>query len=370
MEFHKHSVFHLFVVSSLLCSLSRAESIGSVFFIDNQSNQYLRSPSANDGVQSHSMSPLEVGAVVSVLLGFAPPATLSDAGSSKLNEILVPNPFHRPRAVFMLEVTGLSADAANSILTNALRSKVNAGSDKAEIELPAEGVSMVSLDEKLADLTEKELSGLASWLGGSYIPSSLESLNGEFIIPLADDANVNLLMSKKADRDFVESLLALFHNSRRAIEMHEDLSHSTGGPAELIMGRFDSIKALKDQHKHEDVLQRVELLLAAISKMVDSFQVAYKGQIVGVIFHNDISSPKAEPMLNVMLTTQPSRRWLDEATGSKAAEIALLKVALVRKTLAWLTGIILIISTLMGICLLSNMPVTRDTLLYSNVKLD
>ena len=81
----------------------------------------------------------EVGAAVSVLLGFAPPATLSAAGSSKasvitsvinttsviplphsdpfalskflmsllqLNEILMPNPFNRPRAVFLLDVRG------------------------------------------------------------------------------------------------------------------------------------------------------------------------------------------------------------------------------------------------------------------------
>ncbi|WCJ33224.1 hypothetical protein M5689_014599 [Euphorbia peplus] len=369
MEFHKHSILILLVVSSLLCSCSLSQAtqtIGSAFFIDSRTNHYLRSPSPNDAVQSHSMSPLEVGAAVSVLLGFAPPATLSDAGSSKLNEILVPNPFHRPRAVFMLEITGVS-DVTNSILTDALKRKVVAGSDKAEIELPAEGVSMVSLDEKLADVSDKkELSALASWLGGSYFSNSVESNDGEFIIPSADGeagAGVNLLMSEKADRDFVTSLLALFYNSRSAIEMHEDLSHSTEGPAELIMGRFDGSKALKDQ-------QRVELLLAAISKMVDSLQVAYKGQIVGVIFHNDISSPGAEPVLNVKLTTQSSRRWLDESTGSKAAEITLLRVALVRKTLAWLTGIILIISTLMGICLLLNMPVTRDTLLYSNVKLD
>ncbi|GFY93028.1 putative type 1 membrane protein [Actinidia rufa] len=48
----------------------------------------------------------EVGAAVSVLLGFAPPATLSAASSSKLNEVLMPNPFDKPRAVFMLDVRG------------------------------------------------------------------------------------------------------------------------------------------------------------------------------------------------------------------------------------------------------------------------
>lgn len=47
---------------------------------------------------------------------------------------------------------------------------------------------------------------------------------------------------QKADKEFMASLLALFHNSRRAIEMHEDLSQAIQGPAELIIGRFDGIK--------------------------------------------------------------------------------------------------------------------------------
>ncbi|KAL2491764.1 Uncharacterized protein Adt_27392 [Abeliophyllum distichum] len=51
--------------------------------------------------------PLRVGAAASVLLGFAPPSTLSASCSSKLNEVLVPNPFDRPHSVFMIEVTGV-----------------------------------------------------------------------------------------------------------------------------------------------------------------------------------------------------------------------------------------------------------------------
>ncbi|KDP39383.1 hypothetical protein JCGZ_01140 [Jatropha curcas] len=374
MEFRLRSVFHLLIVSSLLCTLARAETTGSVFFIDGQNHQYLRKPlSTNDVVQSHSMSPLEVGAAVSVLLGFQPPTTLSAAGSSKLNEVLMPNPFDRPRAVFVLEVTGVNdmVNPENALFTNAFESKVILGSGKAQIELPDEEVSVVSLVEKLSDCTDKELSDLASWLGGSYITDAFGPLNGELIIPLAGGANVNLDMSKKLDKEFIASLLALFHNSRRAIELHEDLSQVAQGPAELIMGSFDGIKALEGQYGQGVVVQqRMELLLATLSKMLDSFQVAYKGQIVGIIICNDASSSESEMMLNVILNSRPSARWLAEVKGSNATNATLVEVALVRKTLAWLTGIILIISTLLGIYLLLNMPLTRDTLLYSNVKLD
>ncbi|EEF44248.1 uncharacterized protein LOC8280683 [Ricinus communis] len=369
MDFQIRSVFNLLILSSLFCSLASAkERTGSILFIDGNSHQYLR----NDVVQSRLMTPVEVGAAVSVLLGFAPPVTLSAAGSSKLNEVLMPNPFDRPGAVFLLEVTGVNDLVAseNVMSSNAFKRKFALDSDKAQIELPGEEVSVISLDEKLGDFTDKELSDLVSWLGGSYIVNGLESLNGELIIPLASGANLKLHMSKKADREFIESLLTLFHNSKRAIELHEDLSQAIHGPAELIMGHFHGIKALQEQYGREVVQQGLELLVATLSKMVDSFQVAYKGQIVGVIISNERSTLESEKLLNVMFTSWPSARWLAEAEGSNATDTAIMEVALVRKTLAWLTGLILLISTLIGIYLLLNMPLTRDTLLYSNVKLD
>ncbi|KAJ9129030.1 hypothetical protein P3X46_034205 [Hevea brasiliensis] len=372
MDFHIRSVFGLLIVSSILCSLARAETSGSVFFIDGQNRQYVRTPSANDVVQSHLMSPLELGAAVSVLLGFAPPATLSAAGSSKLNEVLMPNPFDRPRSVFMLEVTGVNdlVAPANAMFSNAYRSKVILDLDKAQIELPGEEVSVVSLDEKVADCNDEELSSLASWLGGSYSIDALEPQNGKLIIK-ASGSDMNLYVSKKADQEFIASLLALFRNSKRAIEMHEDLLQASQGPAELIVGRFDGIKALQEQYGRDVVKQGLELLLATLSKMLDSFQAAYKGQIVGVIICNEISSPESGTMLNLMLTAQPSARWLAEKEGSNATNATTIaEIALVRKTLAWVTGIILLISTLLGIYLLLNMPLTKDTLLYSNVKLD
>ncbi|KAJ6713813.1 hypothetical protein OIU85_025439 [Salix viminalis] len=227
------------------------------------------------------MSLREVGAAVSVLLGFAPSDALSAASSSKLNEVLMPNPFNRPRAVFMLEVTGeipFVAEQANAMFNGAFKTKIVLGSDKAGIQLPGEEVSVISLDEELADFTDKEISDFASWLGGSYVVDPLEALNGELALPLASGATMSLHMSKKANREFIASLLALFHNSRRAVEMHEDLSQSTQPPAELVKGCFDGLKALGEQYGPECAAQKgLELLLVTLSKMFDSLQAAYKG---------------------------------------------------------------------------------------------
>ncbi|PON63751.1 hypothetical protein PanWU01x14_129070 [Parasponia andersonii] len=369
MDFHR---FYLLLILYLLCSQSRAETTGSVFFIDSSTHQFFRKPS-EDLIKPDSILDAEGGAAVSVLLGFAPPSSLSAASSSKLNQILVPNPFDRPGAVFTLEVRGVDDSNLlakdNAIFSGALSSKIAFGSKKAEIQLPAEDeVAVVSLDEPFADFTDKEISNFASWMGGAYVSDTVEPLNGELTIPLANGANMKLHLSKKADREFTVSILSLVHNLRRAVEMHEDLSHGTRNVAELLTGSFVGIKVLQEQYGPEGTAQHgMELLLATLSKIYNELQDAYKGQIVGVFFFSGEASLESSKMLDVVFSPQQSARSLAE---TEDPHDAVQEVLLVRRTLAWITGIILLISTLIGIHFLLNMQLTRDTLLYSNVKLD
>ncbi|CAN6580098.1 unnamed protein product [Malus baccata var. baccata] len=368
----------------------RADGTASVFFIDSSTHHFLRNPSSNDVVkiflrlsanttclllsQPDSMLLSEVSAAVSVLLGFAPSSALSAAGSAKLNEVLMPNPFNRPRAVVALEIGGIGDHALvvkdNVMFSSAYSSKIDLGSSKADIELPDEGeVSVFSLDEQSTDYTDKEIGDFAAWMSGSYVVDTLEPLNGELSIPLANGDNLKLHMSKESDRIFTTSLLSLIRNFKRATEMHQDLSHNIHSPAELLTGRFDGIKVLQEQYGTDGAAQHgVELLLATLSKIFDSLENAYKGQIVGAILFNGVAPVESGKMLNVMYTSRSYARLLAEKEGLNNTKIV--QVLLVRRTLAWITGIILIISTLLGVCFLLNMPVTRDTLLYSNVKLD
>lgn len=71
------------------------------------------------------------------------------------------------------------------------------------------------------------------------------------------------------------------------------------------------------------------------------------GQIVGVIFFHGTPPTELGKLLNVMYTSQPSARWLVETEGSHSEFDP--QVVLVRWTLAWLTGIILLISTFIGV---------------------
>lgn len=73
------------------------------------------------------------------------------------------------------------------------------------------------------------------------------------------------------------------------------------------------------------------------------------GQIVGVVTFNGSPAKESDTVLPVKFTARPSSRLLEEVEGSHDAAILIAEVLLVRRTLAWITGIILLIATLMGV---------------------
>ncbi|CAH8353595.1 unnamed protein product [Eruca vesicaria subsp. sativa] len=362
--------FYVFVVSLLLTLHSKGEASGSVFFIDGSNNQYLRQPSE----QALPMSLSEISASVSALLGFAPPATLTASGSSKLNKILKPNPFERPRAAFVLEIAG-AGDAlvetytSHSFLGNAIRGSISSDSYNADIELPESGVAVVSVNEPSSDVTDKDINEFASWLGGSYVTGSDEPLTGLLSIPLAGGANVEFHLEKEAERKFALNLLDLYKNIRGAVNLNEDLSHGIERPAELTVGRFGGIHALAQEYGQGKAKQGMDALLATLSKLFDLLETSHKGQIVGVIVLDERANQESANMLSVESSSHSSARSMAEVEGIPRPAI-IAQVILVRLTLAWLTGIILLIATILGVYFLMYMPITKDTLLYSNVKLD
>ncbi|KAF8117667.1 hypothetical protein N665_0008s0023 [Sinapis alba] len=363
--------FYIVVVSLLLTLNSKVEASGSVFFIDGSNNQYLRPRSE----QALPMSLSQVSAAVSALLGFAPPASLSADGSSKLNKILKPNPFERPHAAFVLEIAGVD-DAlvetlpSHSFLGNAVRGSISSDSYKADIELPESEVDVVSVNEPLTDATDKDMKEFASWLGGSYVAGSAEPFTGFLSIPLASAANVEFHLGKEAERKFALNLLELYKNIRRAVNLHEDLSHGIEGPAELTVGRFGGIDALAQEYGQVMAKKGMDVLLATLSKLFNMLETSHKGQVVGVIVLDDRVNQESANLLSVESSSRSyAARSMAEVEGVPSAAI-IAQVILVRLTLAWLTGIILLIATILGVYFLMYMPLTKDTLLYSNVKLD
>ncbi|KAJ8424975.1 hypothetical protein Cgig2_001830 [Carnegiea gigantea] len=393
-------VFGILIFLSLACLRSTAETTaGSVIFIDSSTHQHLRISSSGQTSQTNSMSVMEVGAAILVLLGLAPPRRLSSESSSKLNELLVPNPFARPRHVLMLEVPlaedpQVSAYSDSTLFSSLVNRKLISDAGSVEIELPGrEEVAFTLLDGPEFDhtpITAKEISDFAQSLGGSYMFKNSEPQNGELVIPFPSGLKLNLHMSKKADRKFAVGLMYIIEKIREVTEMKQDLSRGDFNVAELMGGCFDGIKislhadaegaegaaslykngALQEEYGSKDMAQQaIDLLLATVSSIFDSLQAKYKGQIVAVLLLSNADSSPPQKVLDVTFASRPSPRWLEEVKSSSNSTVEA-EVTLVRRTLAWFTGAVLLIATLIGIYLLVNMPLTRDTLLYSNVKLD
>ncbi|CAO2186531.1 unnamed protein product [Urochloa humidicola] len=291
----------------------------SAVFIDAASHRYLRDQPADD--QEASMSLNEVSAAISVLLGFAPPTSLPALSSSQLNKVLLPNPFDRPRAVFLVQITGsdASADSFVSEASSTFKTRIEGANNAATGLTDKDELIIIHSDESLdhtgSDLLDSELSSLANWLEGSYQKSS-----GKLVIPLEGGNSLTLLLHK----------------------------------------------TLQDEYASKEIVrQGTEIVRRAVTKAFQSLDGAYKGKIVGLVMSTKESSSFLGSIIEAPSSLHISRR-LEEASQTNGTA----SVVLVRKSLAWITGIILLVSTLIGVCLLMNMPLTRDTLLYSNVKID
>ncbi|KAG6513351.1 hypothetical protein ZIOFF_023675 [Zingiber officinale] len=124
-----------------------------------------------------------------------------------------------------------SAGYMNNQNGNVFTSRIS-GSSKVTLEISGEDeVSVVPLNDPLdpecdAACLDKELTKLATWMGGSYVGTIL-SLDGKLL---------------KADFQFAVNLVSLIRNVKKAMEIHEDLSRSTVKLSEIMMGHFTGIE--------------------------------------------------------------------------------------------------------------------------------
>ncbi|KAI4970883.1 hypothetical protein ZWY2020_001797 [Hordeum vulgare] len=331
-------------------AVAAAEGQGdAAAFIDGASHRYLRDQQDD---QATSMSLDEVSAAVSVLLGFAPSAMLPAPSSAKLNKLLLPKPFDRPRAVFLVQIDG-SHDSVDSFISDAgsvYKTKIDSAKNAATgLTDKDELIVIRSYESSGSGVLDNELTNLATWLEGSY-----QKADGKLNIPLKSGNSLTLLLNKEVDIKFASSLISLLKTIKRGIQVHEDFS---GGIA------------LEDEYGSAEIVkQGAEVVRTALTKAFDQLQGAYNGKIVGLVMSTKEASTSLSSIIDGPSSLHISRRLAEASRTNATASIA--AIYLVRLSLAWITGIILLVSTLIGICLLMNMPLTRDTLLYSNVKID
>ncbi|KMZ65245.1 Type 1 membrane protein-like [Zostera marina] len=360
------------VLASSFWIQSKCEADGSVMFLDGTDHTYLRTERSGVANKIDAMTTNEIASTISVLLGFTPSSSLSTESSAKLNNVLLPNPFDKPHAVLVLEVRGIGAPP---LMVSHPKSEVDSsvgykvlGSESVEIELSDEDeISVVSIDEDSTCIAclDREFTDLSYLLGGSY-DGSMELHSGELTFTLASGSSMKLYLSKQADLKFALGLVNLVRGVKNAVKTHQDLTGADRSTAELITGVFTGIEALKE-YGSDASEKGLELLQTTLYNLFSQLQKEYKGKIVGVIVFTENSS--TDSVSSLISLKYPARisRVLAQVGPSKSI---IAQIVLVRTSIAWITGIIFLIATLMGVYLLFDMPLTRDTLLYCNVKLD
>jgi len=317
-----------------------------------------------------------------VLLGVFPPVDVSQSSALKLDSVLVPDPFCRPRAVLLLNIMGVDSEllsewTAQEILGKSLfQQRPLSTVDSQLFELSGKDVR---LDDLLGsfdlDMTDASLQhaikDLTLLLGALYVPEGA-SAAGTLSMPLTSDNSIALDLSKDADRTFAMELVALVRGMQHAVAERKELGHVSDRPAQLFTGMITGIEALHKQYgSGAHTQQACKLVLLAANKVLESLQTAYGGEIVGVFTFVKETTDHGSPF-QIAVSSRSARILQAAAPTADNSTLTPEDEAnqLAGRAIVFFTVVILIISVILASFCLFSMPITRDTLLYSGVKLD
>ncbi|KAL2642575.1 hypothetical protein R1flu_010162 [Riccia fluitans] len=340
----------------------KEENAGQVLFVENAQQEFLRESLFTNAIEE-SFSPEDIAASVSVLLGVPPPLTLSSVSSEKLDTVLSPNPFRRPRSVLALTIRGIDQGLLSTAEREAIfgastvQQRLAVGNSR-QFVLPGYGVQVVQLDKHQKGL-KQGLKDLSVFLGGVLVDDDSDVV--VLTVPLVESVSISIDLSKEADLKFVNDLLSLY-----GIVRSTGASQGSKSVAKLYTDSLSSVEAMDNN------LDAAKILLLTAVK------VANERQIVGVFMFRPSSSESGQDMM-FFISSPVRSRSLDELnqepgdadlTKMDSILIELETIALVRTSLVVATSLILLVAILLGTCYLVGMPFTRDTLLYSGAKLD
>ncbi|CAM6097382.1 unnamed protein product [Calypogeia fissa] len=364
-------------LTSIIHAAPQDNLVGKVFFLEGGKQEYLRQSISEGDVEDEVIYGEDTAAAIAVLLGVPPSLKLSSDSSARLDSLLSPNPFKRPHAVVALTIRGITSESPvveemEKILGSsptATQRLISADAFQRPQELPGRDVSLHALNygEYTHGLT-KGLEDLAMFLEG-FLENDEES--DKFVLsiplPLANGISVSIDLGERADRQFAKELLSLFH----AIQT---VPQTVRTQANLLLGTFRALELMEEGSQHRQ--DAATLFLHTAARVCSTLEEKYNGQIVGVV---TLLSPTSEiqvPLFSIM-ESRSSRSLLDESLAPTPSQVPLnqsiydkeIKELLSRSILV-VTTLILLIATGLGSCFLFSMPLTRDTLLYANVKLD
>ncbi|KAJ7535263.1 hypothetical protein O6H91_12G025600 [Diphasiastrum complanatum] len=352
-------------------SPDEASGSGSVLFLEGGTHKFLRPAVKGSDFQASTFSGSDVWSAVAVLLGIAPPLSMSTSSATKLDKLLFPDPFHRPRSVLALALPTLHKDVLKESLPNILgmssyKLHPLTVDDRETTKVSGNDVRVKFLttddSHDNPDLLEHELDDLARILGGKYVDLG----EGHVSIPLPTGSEYKLFLSKKGDRDLVLELINLVRSLKESLDAWKGLAQVSQIHSDLFLGTLRGVKISNELAGGSLELQASEIFLFLVSKIVLAMETSYEGKFVAVlVMPMETAKDSVEDILGIDLLQRTTRSLVEESsdTSDKVEKLT-------RNALTTVTALILIVAALLGSYFLFSMPLTRDTLLYSGAKLD
>ncbi|CAI5949435.1 unnamed protein product [Closterium sp. NIES-64] len=360
----------------------------AVLFLDQTQGSYFNR--ASGSAELAALSTTATAAATAALLGVSVPPN-SDAGiSAQLNSLLIPDPFNRPRSVFLLNLPGVDFSVYSNVTTGSVQVV------QSRVLAPTSGV----VAEYVADELEAEMIAL-------YRSARLEGLkvdvatcgwrNADLDVAVesavaaspCDDVCLELLMSpasvgdeasqqlrrvlntafdanKDSDSNFLANLACVVRAMRSA---SYDSAELAAHPHLLVA----SLAGFQEKQDPQFASARLAFVLATISAHMSSLRLSDKGSVVAEVVLAGASSAQAAPHLLLQQFVlsgdqRPGARQLrGVVAASQVAQAQGLETPAEVLSTAILvaTVILLIVSLVLATGYLFNMPLTRDTLLYS-----
>ncbi|KAG0568295.1 hypothetical protein KC19_6G010200 [Ceratodon purpureus] len=364
-----------------LIAASSLQADGSVIFVDSSVGpEYLRrTPAAEKEVFSYD----DVATSLAVLLGVVPGVSIDENVAAKVDSVVSPNPFQRPRAVISLNIGGVESDLINngetldSLGLKLYQQRAFVAKDSHVSQISGDGLNLrllTNLDavDLNAEISEQDFQAEFVFMSASYNLDGDSKTVTTVSWDMSNGETFTLDTTKTADRLFFKELMGIFRNMQRAVSSQQPIDLEE--PANLYFGNFNGIEELRKAYGsgHQTQLAS-KFVLYAMNQALQFLQDNYNDKLVGVFTFTKSSN-------DFEITVSERRaRFLQDAdaaiaapTGSPGNETYPEQMALHlgNQAVVFFTVLILLLALVLSTCCMFTMPLTRDSLLYSGLKLD
>lgn len=368
-------LFFMILLSLLvmkLIAVSGSQADGAVIFIDsNIRPEHLRKTSS---IEKEVFTYEDIATSLAVLLGVVPKVAVDEKAASKIDSVVSPNLFYRPRAVLSLNIGGVELD---SIRNEATLDLLGLGSyqqspliadnthprrisdDYVNVEV------LTSLDEADTHIEVSEQDLEFEFISTSYVLNGDSKTVNTISWDMSNGESFSLDMSNSADRLFFKELMEVFRGMKRAVTSQQSVELEQ--PADLYFGTFNGIIEFRDHYGsgHQTQLAS-KFVLYAMNQALQFLQANCNDKLVGVFTFTESANDFK------VLTTERGARFLQAAAPTPGNETYPEEMALRlgNQAVIFFTVIILLVALLLSTCCMFTMPLTKDSLLYSGLKLD